>query len=187
MTVPADRAGAIDPVAEPDAYRREILSWLGDDDPAAAQATTTAALRAIVREAGDLLRVRPEPTEWSVIECVGHLVDAELVVATRVRWILAEDEPDIVGYDQDRWVDRLRHGEDDPDDLIDLFAALRAANLRLWAASSAADRARIGRHRERGPESYELMVRLGAGHARYHLAQAGRTLATVRAAAVAIP
>jgi hypothetical protein len=180
MTLPADRAPAIDPVAEPDAYRREILSWLGDDDPAAVQAATTAALRAIVREAGDQLRVRPEPREWSVIECVGHLVDAELVVATRVRWILAEDEPDIVGYDQDRWVDALRHRDADPEDLIALFDAVRSSNLRLWAATPIAARERFGRHRERGPESYEMTVRLAAGHDRFHLAQAERALAAVR-------
>jgi DinB family protein len=180
MTTPADRATAIDPVAEPDAYRREILSWLGDDDPAAVQAATTAALRAIVRDAGDQLRVRPEPREWSVIECVGHLVDAELVVATRVRWILAEDEPDIVGYDQDRWVDALRHRDADPDQLIAFFDAVRSSNLRLWAATPIAARSRFGRHRERGPESYEMTVRLAAGHDRFHLAQAERALAAVR-------
>ena len=181
MTVPADAARPIDPVAEPDAYRREILSWLGDDDPATVQAATTAALRAIVRDAGDQLRVRPEPLEWSVIECVGHLVDAELVVATRVRWILAEDEPDIVGYDQDRWVDTLRHRDADPEQLIVVFDAVRSANLRLWAATPVEARERFGRHRERGPESYEMTVRLAAGHDRFHLAQGERALAAVRA------
>jgi hypothetical protein len=180
MTVPADRARPVDPVAEPDAYRREILSWLGDDDPAAVQAATTAALRAIVRDAGDQLRIRPEPQEWSVIECVGHLVDAELVVAARVRWMLAEDEPDIVGYDQDRWVNTLRHGDADPVELIAFFEAVRSANLRLWAATPVEARERFGRHRERGPESYEMTVRLAAGHDRFHLAQAERALAAVR-------
>jgi DinB superfamily len=180
MTIPADRARPVDPVAEPDAYRREILSWLGEDDPAAVQAATTAALRAMVRDAGDQLRVRPEPQEWSVIECVGHLVDAELVVATRVRWILAEDEPDIVGYDQDRWVNTLRHRDADPDELIAFFDAVRSANLRLWTATPVEARERFGRHRERGPESYEMTVRLAAGHDRFHLAQAERALAAVR-------
>jgi hypothetical protein len=180
MNIPADRARPIDPVAEPDAYRREILSWLGDDDPAAVQASTTAALRAIVRDAGDQLRIRPEPREWSVIECVGHLVDAELVVATRVRWILAEDEPDIVGYDQDRWVETLRHRDADPEELIAFFDAVRCSNLRLWTATPVAARERFGRHRERGPESYEMTVRLAAGHDRFHLAQAERALAAVR-------
>jgi hypothetical protein len=169
----------IDPVASPAAYQTEILSWLGDDDPAVVQAATVARLRELIAAAGDGLRIRPAPTEWSVLECLAHLVDSELVTSARVRWILAEDEPDIVGYDQDRWVDGLRHRDDDPADLIELFEALRGANLRLWASRSLAERARVGIHRERGPESYELTTRLQAGHDRFHIAQAERTLAAV--------
>lgn len=169
----------IDPVSSPAAYQALLLSWLGDDDPAVAQAATVARLHELVAAAGDRLRIRPEPTEWSVLECIAHLVDSELVVSGRVRWILAEDEPDIVGYDQDRWVDGLRHREDDPDDLIALFSALRAANLRLWATRPLGERTRLGIHRERGPESYELTYRLQAGHDRFHVAQAERALAAV--------
>lgn len=180
MTSPASLSTApIDPVASPDAYRRELLSWLGEDDPAVVQQGTAERVREIVQAAGDRLRVRPEPREWSVIECVGHLVDSELVASARMRWILAEDEPDIVGYDQDRWVDGLRHRDDDPQELIALFEALRHANLRLWSATPRADRERFGRHRERGPESYGLMVQLAAGHDRFHIAQAERALVAV--------
>ncbi len=168
-----------DPVAAPDAYRALLLGALGADDPAVVQAETPARVASLIREAGPRLRIRPAPGEWSVIECLGHLVDGELVVSGRSRWILAEDEPDIVGYDQDRWVARL-HRDDDPVSLVAVFTALREANLRLWAASTDDDRARIGIHRERGPESYELTFRLLAGHDRVHLAQAERALAAVR-------
>ncbi len=60
-----------DPVAQPDAYRVTLFAALGDDDPAVALASSPAALRQLISDAGDLLRVRPEPTEWSVLECVG--------------------------------------------------------------------------------------------------------------------
>jgi len=160
--------------------RREILSWLGEDDTATVQAATVGRMRELVAAAGALLRDRPEPTEWSVIECVGHLVDSEIVSSARIRWILSEDEPELVGYDQALWVDALRHRDDDPDQLIELFETLRGANLRLLAATPIADHERFGRHRERGPESYGLIIRLAAGHDRFHIAQAERTLAAVR-------
>ena len=165
-----------DPISSPEGYRASLLAALGDDDPAAAQAETGPAIHALIAEAGDLLRIRPAPGEWSVLECVGHICDAELVVATRVRWILAEDEPELVGYDQALWVDGLGHNEDDPALLLATFEALRRANLDLWARRAVADRRRIGRHRERGPESYEMTFRLAAGHDRIHLAQARRAL-----------
>lgn len=163
-----------------EAYRRTLLDLLGDEDPAEVQSGTPARLRDLIGRAGADLRTRPEPGEWSVIECIGHLVDSELTTAGRVRWIVAEDQPDIVAYDQALWVDRLRHGEEDPDDLLAMFEVLRAANLRLRRSRRDDDHRRVGIHRERGPESYELIVRLAAGHDRLHVAQAERALAAVR-------
>ena len=169
----------IDPVRSSDAYRASLLAELGDDDPAIVQAETINVMRTLVADAGDKLRVRPEPGEWSVLECIGHLADGELVVATRERWILAEDDPDIVGYDQALWVDRLEHNADEPELLLSLFEAVRRSNLDLWARRSAVDRGRVGHHRERGDESYEMTFRLAAGHDRVHLAQARRALDAV--------
>jgi len=166
----------IDPISSPEAYRASLLAALGDDDPAVAQAETPVAIRALIAEAGDRLRIRPARGEWSALECIGHIVDGELVVAARVRWILAEDEPDIVGYDQALWVAELRHNEDDPALLLATFEAVRRANLDLWARRPVLDRQRVGRHRERGPESYDMTFRLAARHDRIHLAQARRAL-----------
>ncbi|HJW20929.1 MAG TPA: DinB family protein [Candidatus Limnocylindrales bacterium] len=172
---------APDPVNEAKAYQDMLLAALGDDDPAEVQAGTPDRVRRLLTAAGDDLRTRPAPREWSVLECVGHIVDAETVMSARYRWVLAHDEPELIGYDQDLWVDGLRHNDDDPDELLTLFSTLRMANLALWRRSSSVERARVGMHRERGRESYELMFRLLAGHDRIHLAQAERALATSEA------
>ncbi len=172
---------SVDPVAQPKAYQEMLLALLGDDDPAEVQAATPAALRRLLEEAGDDLRRRPEPKEWSVYESVAHFADAELVVGGRYRWILAHDQPDILPYDQDLWVDRLHTGDEDPADLLTMFDALRAADLDLWRRTPVKQRARYGIHRERGRESYELTFKLLAGHDRFHLDQARRALAQVRA------
>jgi hypothetical protein len=172
-----------DPVSEAAAYQRQLLEMLGDDDPAQAQAETPQRMRELLAEAGEALRQRPAPGEWSVIECVAHIVDSELVASGRYRWILAHDEPELTPYDQDRWADRLRHRDDDPQLLLATFEALRRANLDLWDRTPPQERARIGRHLERGPESMELTFRLAAGHDRLHLAQAQLALEAARAAA----
>ncbi len=171
-----------DPIAQATAYQASLLAALGDDDPADAQASTPAAIRRLIADAGPELRTLPEPGEWSVLECVGHIVDGELVSSARYRWIIAEDEPALVGYDQALWVAGLRHVDDDPMALVALFEGLRGANLALWARFGATHGARIGMHTERGPESYDLTFRLIAGHDRVHLEQARRALASVRAA-----
>jgi len=175
-----DATTSPDPVSEPKAYQDHILSYLGDDDPAEAQAAALDSWRALLTEAGELGWSRPEPSEWSVIECLGHAVDAEIVSTARYRWILAHDEPALLGYDQDLWVDRIHAGRnDDPAELLDLFEPLRRANVALWARSSGEERARVGLHAERGPESFDLCFRMIAGHDRFHLAQARRALEAV--------
>ena len=169
----------IDPVRTPSAYQQQLLAALGDDDPAHVQERTATELRMLLAAAGDRLRARPAPGEWSVLELIGHIQDAELVCSARYRWILAHDEPTLLGYDQDRWVARLRHNDDDPGELLRVFEALREANVALWTRTPVSERGRIGMHAERGPESYELSFRLIAGHDRLHIDQARRTLDAV--------
>jgi DinB superfamily len=173
----------LDPVSAPDAYRASLLAALGGDDPAEVQAATPGLLRDLVAGAGELLRTAPAPGEWSAADCLVHLFDGELIVAVRSRWILAEDEPDIVGYDQALWVSRLGEADDDPTALVAAFEAVRRSNLALWARTPVATRGRVGRHRERGPESYELTFRLAAGHDRIHLVQARAALDAARSVA----
>jgi hypothetical protein len=182
VTQTSDVDRSPDPVMEPKAYQELLVGLVGDDDPAEVQRGTAASIREVVGEAGPDLRSRPEPREWSVLECVAHMLDAELVASGRYRWILAEDEPELVGYDQDRWVDQLHQPPEDAEELLATFEALRRANLALWTRTPAAQRDRVGLHRERGRESYGLTFTLMAGHDRFHLAQARRALERVRAA-----
>lgn len=176
MTIPIP-----DPVSQAAAYQASLLAALGDDDPADVQAGTVTAIRQLLAEAGPHVRTSPKPGEWSVLECLGHLADGELVVSGRYRWIIAEDTPAIVGYDQALWVARLGHRDDDPGELVAQLDVLRGANLALWERFGGSHGARIGMHSERGPESYDLTFRLAAGHDRIHLDQARRALAAVRA------
>jgi uncharacterized damage-inducible protein DinB len=167
--------------AEGRAYQQQLLALLGKDDPARVMELTEPLLRAVLDDAGSDLRKRPAPVEWSVLELLGHLVDAETVMSGRFRWTLSQDEPPLLGYDQDQWVARLRHNDDRPEDLLAVFSALRAANLRLWRRSSDDERQRVAMHAERGPESYDLMFRMIAGHDRFHLNQMRETLRQIRA------
>ena len=64
--------------------------------------------------------------------------------------------------------------------MLALLRALRRSNLDLWARTPPQDRARVGHHAERGPESFELMFRLLAGHDLLHLGQMRRTLDQAR-------
>jgi len=169
-----------DPINDPLAYQQHLLAILGPDDPATVQEATAVSLAEVAATAGPQLRTIPQPGEWSVLGCIAHVVDAEVAMSGRYRWVLAHDRPPLVGYDQDRWVERLHPPEENVSDLLALFEPLRTANVALWRRSSQEDRARVGLHNERGPESYDLCFRMIAGHDRLHLEQAARTLDQVR-------
>jgi hypothetical protein len=173
---------AQDALAAGRAYQQQLLSLLGPDDPAEVTQATAAAVQSLLKDAGPDVNRRPAAGEWSVLELVGHLLDAEIVMSGRYRWTISQDKPPLLGYDQDQWVAGLRHNEAQPEELLAVFSALRAANLRLWRQSTAADRDRVAMHSERGPESYGLMFRMLAGHDRFHLNQMRDTLRAVRAA-----
>jgi uncharacterized damage-inducible protein DinB len=170
---------AIDPIRQPDEYQQLLLSYVGDRDPAQIQAELGGALEALVDETGPDLRTRPAEGEWSVLELVGHILDAEVVYAGRYRWTLAQDRPVLIGYDQDRWVEALDHNAGDPAEMLALFRALRRSHLALWAESTSERRARVAMHEERGPESFDLSFRLIAGHGLLHLDQMRATLDAV--------
>src|SRR5437868_13898374 len=170
-----------DPVTQGAAYQRQLLDLLGRDDPSACQEATLGRTDDVLKDAGEDLRRRPAPNELSVVELLGHLVDAGMVASGRYRWTLSQDQPPLLGYDQDLWVNRLGHNDDDPKALLAVFAALRSANILLWRRSAAQARARVAIHAERGPESYDLMFRMLAGHDRFHLNQMRATLEQLRA------
>lgn len=175
-----DKPDSPDPIQSPLEYQQHLLSLLGDDDPAEVQAITAQALRYLVIEAGPHLRTNPEPREWSVLGCLAHIADAEVVMSARYRWILAHDQPPLIGYDQDLWVSRLHYPDESVESLLAYFEPLREANIELWRRSTPEERARVGLHSERGPESYDLCFKMLAGHDRFHLAQAQRALTAAR-------
>ncbi|MDH5313278.1 MAG: DinB family protein, partial [Actinomycetota bacterium] len=172
-----------DPIADPQGYQRHLLELLGDDDPAAVQTATPREWHTMIDVAGAKVHLAPAEGEWSVFGCLAHAVDAEIVMSARYRWILAHDEPPLLGYDQDLWVQRL-HADPDAEpsaDLLAALAALRRTNLALWRRSTERERARVGVHDERGPESFDLSFRMIAGHDRFHLRQARETLEALAA------
>jgi hypothetical protein len=170
----------IDPVADANAYRELMFQLAGEGDPSERMALAPGTVRGLVMHAGDDLRKRPAEGEWSVIELLGHMVDAELIVWARLRWIMAEDQPPIAGYDQDDWVRAQRYNDADPEPLLQVLEAVRPTTVALYASTTPEDRERVGIHSERGPESFDTVYRMLAGHDIFHLQQMQKTLELVR-------
>jgi hypothetical protein len=169
----------VDPVTEFERYREEILALLGEDDPLDILRASLREISALVANATpDQLRTSPAPGEWSPWQVLVHLADAEAVFGMRVRMIVTQDRPLLVGYDQDAWTERFASLDLDPRETFARWQALRGNNLRLYASLTAEEWERVGVHSERGEQSAREIVRLAAGHDRAHLDQMRRGLAT---------
>jgi hypothetical protein len=168
-------------ISDPQAYRENLFKLLGDSDPLEVLAQTASTLTEIVRDhSATLLRTRPFEGKWTPNEVIGHFTDSEWVYGYRLRLILCEANPSIVGTNQDFWVAGQRHNEREPSELVEMFRAMRQFNLSLWKRMSPADLARVGQHNERGAESLGLMLRMWAGHDLSHLDQIRRYMQAVR-------
>jgi hypothetical protein len=166
--------------AETAAYVAALLELLGDKDPVAVlRETPLAVYRFAQTVVSDVVTTPEAPGKWSIREVVQHLADSDLVGGFRLRMILAQDRPPLVGYDQDLWESRLRYREVDFQEALNLFLTLRRSNLRLWEGLTASDLERVGLHSERGEESLAHMRRLYAAHDLLHLRQLDRIRAAV--------
>jgi hypothetical protein len=169
-------------ISDPQAYRANLFQLLGEQDPLEVLAATAATLARNVREYPvTILRSRPFDRKWTPNEIIGHLADSEWVYGYRLRLILSEVDPPILGTDQNLWVTRQGHNEREPSELVEMFRAMRQFNLVLWKRMSAEDLKRTGQHNERGPESLGVTLRMMAGHDLSHLDQMTRYIqATIR-------
>ncbi|MCZ6765809.1 MAG: DinB family protein [bacterium] len=176
MTVFSNQASGASEEAE--AYITAVLQLLGERDPLTVLRSTAADLRRAVSDRKpDELR-RPEGVgKWSALQVIQHLADSDLVWAYRIRLVIAEDRPELRGFDQDLWAQGLRYRDGETRRALEQFEVLRELNLELLDGLDPATFERVGIHSERGEESLALMVRLYAGHDLVHLRQLARILA----------
>ena len=170
-------------ISDPEAYRIRLLELVANRDPIEVMSQTAEALEHVVQtHTAEQMRSRPFPGKWTPTEVIGHLIDAEWVYGYRLRLVLSEDAPTILGMDQDRWVVAQNYNDRPPQELVAEFRAMRQINLALWKQVRTEQHARVGRHNERGDESLGEMLRMLPGHDLWHLEQIKRYLAVVQTA-----
>ena len=145
---------------------------LGSTRPLAALRRAPARLaRVLGRVPRRLVARRPGRGEWAVAEVLGHLADAEIALAFRIRKIAAEPREVLVAWDQDRWADHGGYRRTPPREALATFAALRRSNLAYVGRLSAAQKAQHGRHPEYGRLTIPQMLAHWADHDLNHLEQ----------------
>jgi hypothetical protein len=125
------------------------------------------------------LNAHPAPGKWSAREIVHHLADSEMTAAIRLRRLVAEDRPQIVGYDQDEFSRRLYY--DRPiEGSLEALKASRLSTGEILDRLTDAQWAREGTHSEIGRYTIERWLEGYAAHAHNHANQIRAARASVK-------
>lgn len=155
-----------------DAYVKRIVSNVIGKDPLKVLARTPKRLRKLVKGLKKKqLRHAPAPGKWSITQIVAHLADTEVVLAWRLRMVLAQSGSPLQAMDQDAWARELHYDDADVEEQLALFTALRRHHLAIWNSLRDDDWQKFGMHEERGKETVERIVQHYAGHDINHLNQ----------------
>jgi hypothetical protein len=114
---------------------------------------------------------RPAPDGgWSARQVVHHLADSEATAYVRLRRLIAEDGPIILGYDEPEYARRLHYDRPIRTSLA-VLEAVRAASLELLESLTPAEWERRGTHSESGSYSVDAWLRIYAAHSHDHANQ----------------
>ena len=97
------------------------------------------------------LTARPVPGKWSTLEVVCHLADFEPILADRIKRIIAEDRPTLIGADENRFAAALAYHQRDLEEELEIVERTRSQLARILRAQSDEVLQRVGVHNERGP------------------------------------
>ena len=140
--------------------RESIASYASD------AAAVGDAIAGLSRQ--QLLEV-PVPGTWSIQRIVIHLADSEQVFADRMKRVIAEENPSLMAFDQDRWMKSLDYDGQSAAGaatLIELTRTQLAAVLRSLPQSAFS---REGIHSQAGPMTLAAIMEKAVGHLRHHL------------------
>lgn len=109
------------------------------------------------------------PKKWTIRQQVHHLADAELNHVYRMKKIIAEDNPLLIAFDQDKWAAELLYNRTSVEGSIALFYTLRASMTPVLKNLHDADFSRTGIHNEDGKVSLLGILERAVGHFEHHL------------------
>jgi uncharacterized damage-inducible protein DinB len=135
--------------------------------------TYVAGVRTLRQAVAGLTReqliARPVPGKWSTLEVVCHLADFEPILADRMKRVIAEDRPTLLGADENRFAKALAYHERDIEEELTIIEKTRQQMARILRTLPATALERVGVHSERGPRTLEQLLTTASNHIPHHV------------------
>ena len=146
-------------------YQSRIFSYVeGKDARRVLRATPAALEKRLSGASRRMLSTSPAPGKWSVAQILARLSEIEMLWGYRVRMMLERDGVEIIGMDQDVWAKNSHYGRIDPRRSLEMFRAIRQANVELFGRLSPGELARRGLHSQFGTLTIFSIMSFLAGH-----------------------
>jgi hypothetical protein len=123
---------------------------------------------------------RPAPGEWSAHEVVCHTADSETNAYTRIRFLVAQDDPIIQGYDQEHWASALDYPAISAESAMAAVEAVRGHTAAFIRRLPESAWRRAGTHSESGPYSGDDWLHIYSVHLEDHARQIEENVASFR-------
>ncbi|MCL4512001.1 MAG: DinB family protein [Bacteroidetes bacterium] len=114
------------------------------------------------------LNKRLAPKKWSIRQQVHHLADAEVNFVQRMKKIIAEENPLITPFDQDKWAAKFSYDKSPVEGSVALFYTLRASMVPVLKKLSDKDFMRTGVHAENGKVTLFDILEHAVEHTEHH-------------------
>jgi hypothetical protein len=138
-------------------------------------ATAPVRLRRAVEAVPEEARKwRPPDGGFSVHQVVVHCADSETNAAARIRYLAAEKDPVILGYDPENWAAAFSYDDHPIDAALDTIEAVRANTVPLLRRLPESVWTKAGTHSESGRYTGEDWLRIYSEHVEEHIAQIQR-------------
>jgi hypothetical protein len=115
------------------------------------------------------LLARPVSGKMSTLEVVCHLSDFEPIMADRMKRVIAEDNPTLVGADENRFLEALAYHDRDVEQELSIVDQTRGQMARILQRLPADALRRTGNHTERGPRTLEQLLTGAINHIPHHV------------------
>jgi uncharacterized damage-inducible protein DinB len=115
------------------------------------------------------LQGRPVAGKWSMLEVVCHLADSDQAWAHRMKRVIAEDKPLLIGYDESRFAAALFYHDRDISVEFDFIDRTRRQLGQVLSKLAPETWKREGIHSERGLVNLEEMLKIEIRHIDHHL------------------
>jgi len=117
----------------------------------------------------DDFRATPVPGTWSIQQIVIHLMDSDLIASDRMKRVIAEENPTIIGYDEGAFAQKLFYEKMDFALAADIFKKNRDLTAIILRSLPEEAFARFGTHNEAGKKTLADFVKTYVNHLDHHL------------------